>query len=147
MATRSVRWLLVQQYAALFSQHPLAGPVAVHAFPPGEMDVTDEMIVATKITSVWGNPNQKAGRQERDESITVEWAVMVNGLSDEDTCMSRFDELVAVIDDTVADDRTLDNFDGQADASVTASEGVPMRAQDGFYVMGTVTTVTETRLN
>lgn len=146
MATRSIRWALVKDLADQFSQHDLAGAAVCWSFPPGELDVTDEMIFPRRIASDWGAPNVKAGRQERDETITIEWTVMVNGLTTEDACMTRFGELVDVIDDTVASDRTLGWSDADVDAVVTDSDGVPVRAQDGFYVIGTVTTVIETRL-
>lgn len=146
MAEHSLRWPLTKHLAELFAQHPLAGTATAWSFPPGELDVTDEMVFPRRIASDWGSPNSKAGRQQRDETITIEWTVMVNGLTDEEACMTRFSELVEVVDDTVADDRSLGWIDGDVDASVTESDGVPVRAQDGFYVIGTVTTVIETRL-
>ena len=51
------------------------------------------------------------------------------------------------VDDTFADDPSLGGFPGVLEARVTASKGKPARAQDGFYVLGTVTTVIETRLH
>jgi inosine/xanthosine triphosphate pyrophosphatase family protein len=72
---------------------------------------------------------------------------MVNGVREPGDCMTRFDEIVAFVDDTFADDASLGGFPGVLEARVTASKGKPARAQDGFYVLGTVTTVIETRLH
>lgn len=147
MPANSQRWPLTQHLAALFAQQPGAGTVKVLDFPPGELDITDEMLVATEITSEFSVPNSKAGRSERDEVITIEWTVMVNGIRTPGACMTRFDEIVAFVDNTFADDPSLDGFPGVLEARITASKGRPARAQDGFYVMGTVTTVIETRLH
>ena len=147
MPTNSQRWPLTKHLAELFSLRPGAGTVSVLDFPPGEIDITDEMLVATEIESEFSIPNSKAGRLERDETITIEWTVMVNGVREPGDCMTRFDEIVAFVDDTFADDASLGGFPGVLEARVTASKGKPARAQDGFYVLGTVTTVIETRLH
>lgn len=133
--------------ADLFAQQPGSATVAVLPFPPGEADITDEMLVATQIDSDYERPLASAGRLIRDETITIEWTVMVNGTADEDVCMTRFDEIVGYVDSTIAEDATLGGFAGVLDAMVTGSAGKPARSSSGFYVIGTVTTVIETRLH
>ncbi len=147
MPANSQRWPLTQHHIGLCDLQPGAATVSVLDFPPGENDITDEMLVATEIDSEFSVPTAKAGRSDRDEVITIVWTVMVNGRTTPDACMTRFDEIVAFVDNTFADDPSLGGFPGVLEARITGSKGNPARAQDGFYVLGTVTTVIETRLH
>ena len=85
--------------ADLYAAHRLAGELTVLAFPPGELDVTDDMLFFSSLSSDVGEgPGQTAGRYFRDDLLLIEWAVGVNGLSAPEACMTRLDEIVTVVD-------------------------------------------------
>ncbi len=146
MPANTSRWGLLSKMADLYAAHRLAGELTVLAFPPGELDVTDDMLFFSSLSSDVGEgPGQTAGRYFRDDLLLIEWAVGVNGLSDPEACMTRLDEIVTVVDDVHANNRSLD---GTVDDSWFTGIGdlQPIRSPDGFYLLGKLKTTVQIRL-
>lgn len=146
MPANTSRWDLLSKMVDLYAAHELAGALTVLAFPPGELDVTDDMLYFAKLNAAVGEgPGETAGRYFRDDLTQIQWAFGVNGLTTPEDCMTRIDEIVSIVDDVHADNRSLD---GTVDDSwFTGLEDLqPVRSPDGFYVLGKLNTTVQIRL-
>ena len=65
-------------------------------------------------------PVMSAGRKYRDDRFTIPFEIRVAGKSDLDSTMERLAEIVAGIEDVMADDPGLDDFDGLLSAEVAS---------------------------
>ena len=114
--TTTVWWSTAQHLVTLLRAHAtLNGVVSVQPGWPGDLERKAEMVFIDELTSTEERPVMTSGRQIRKDEFTIPLLVVVAGRKDLDATMTRVTELVAAIEDVVADDPSL-----------TAVEGVQM---------------------
>jgi hypothetical protein len=63
-------------------------------------------------------PLMQAGRKQRDDRFEIPFQIAVNNNRDLDTTFQRLTEIVAAIEDVLADDPSLGGIDGVIDAEI-----------------------------
>lgn len=116
MASNTIRWSLTKAIIDLLrAQLP---DMQIEPGYPGDTLAAEAIWVGILDGQV-DIPVMTAGRKDRDDQFDIPFEVTVRGLSDLDSTMTRLSELVSVIEDVLADDPGLNNFDGVIDAQVT----------------------------
>ena len=111
--TTTVWWLCAQHIVDLLRDHnTLRGKVAVEPGWPGDLNRKAEMVFIDELSSTEDRPVMTQGRQKRDEEFTLPLLVIVTEQRDLDATMSRLSEIVAAIQDTLAEAPTLTDLDG-----------------------------------
>lgn len=111
--TTTVWWLCAQHIVDLLRDHnTLRGKVAVEPGWPGDLNRKAEMVFIDELSSTEDRPVMTQGRQKRDEEFTLPLLVIVTEQRDLDATMSRLSEIVAAIQDMLAEAPTLTDLDG-----------------------------------
>lgn len=119
--TTTVWWLCAQHIVDLLRDHnTLRGKVAVEPGWPGDLNRKAEMVFIDELSSTEDRPVMTQGRQKRDEEFTLPLLVIVTEQRDLDATMSRLSEIVAAIQDTLAEAPTLTDLDGVLMSWVTS---------------------------
>lgn len=131
MAATGIRWVAVKRLVDLLRTE--AGPlVSVEPGWPGELAMRDEMIWIDEVRSTIDAPVMTGGRIHRDDFFTVPVLVRVAGARSLDATMERLEELVACVENVVADESTLNDLDGVVSVEARSADVTCGRTPDAF---------------
>lgn len=108
-----------------------------------------------KSESVWVNdldgelniPLANAGRKSRDDKFRIPFEVRVANRGDLDSTADRTEQIVNAIDDALADDPTLEDFDGLVSAVIDTNRSTVGITPDGALGYGEVVVSVHLRLS
>lgn len=146
MATTSVRWASVEALVTLLAAHDDIGLIGVHNSPPGDLDLTPDMIFVQQVNGSADVPAFAGGRTIRDDNFTI--TVMSKSFTTKGVtaAMERVEELGAIVEDVVADNDTLGDLDGVVSAKVSPVELIPTLTPEGAFGYATHDVVVHSRL-
>lgn len=131
MATTGIRWAAAKRLVTLLRAQTGA-KVSVEPGWPGEQAMRDEMMWIDEIRSTVDAPVITGGRIHRDDFFTIPVLVRVAGAKNLDATMERLEQLVAHVENVVADEHTLDDLDGVVSAEVQSADVTCGRTPDAF---------------
>lgn len=123
MATTGIRWLFAQTLVAAIAADSRIGSAVVAPGWPGDKIATAETVYVGQMTGDLEIPVFQAGRKQRRDTFTVPVWIYVRGRQSLDDAGIRVAELVAVVEDALADDPNLSDLDGLDAAEVTSIQG------------------------
>lgn len=134
MAPRSIRWPVAQHLVGMFQASPLLAGVSVETGWPGISNVRPEMIWLNTMSTVnLEVPVATGGRKHRNDTFRLRFVTRVVGRPDTDAMHDRLAELTDVVDQILAEDPTLGDFDG-----VTSAELVDHDQQAAWFPEGLI---------
>lgn len=117
MARNTIRWdvtqHLVRQIRDRFPE------IQVEPGWPGDL-LAAEAVWVDQLDGEVSIPVLSAGRKYRDDRFTIPFEIRVAGKGTLDATMTRLSEIVAGIEDDLADDPGLGTFDGLISAEITS---------------------------
>lgn len=117
--TTTIAWSTAKEIARLIGLHANCATITVWSAWPGDKHVKPDMVWIEDLRAPTVNvPVSQAGRLQRDETVTMDVKVGVAGRRTVDDAMTRVAELVAAVQDTLA------NLTGTAITGVTGAEVV-----------------------
>lgn len=146
MPETSIRWATVKHLVDLLRAHESMAGVLVEPGWPGDLNMTDEMVWLDELSGDVSIPVATGGRKHRDDRFTVPLLVRVAGRRDLDATMSRLTEVCAAIEDVLADDPTLESFDGIVSAQITDEDQTCGSTPEGPLGFGRVVVSVHSRL-
>ena len=147
MATTSIRWAAVNQIVTLISSSPLmANVVVAPGFPGEQIAKTAQLVWIDEIDGQVSIPVMVGGRKERNDDFDIPIEVKVVGFATLDDTMQRLVEIVAVIEDTLADDTSLGDLDGVLSAEISRERITSAILPEGPVGFAQVTVSVSTRL-
>jgi hypothetical protein len=122
MATTSIRWEACKRIVSLIEADQDIEDTAVSVQPgwPGDRIIQKELIWIDEITGDTRIPVMTGGRKERDDEFEITLNFRVVGLHDLEDTMDRIFALVAIVENILADDTSLDALDGVLSAEITS---------------------------
>lgn len=114
-ATNTIRWDVTKHLIAIIRTK--FNDLQVEAGFPGDR-MEAESVWVDELDGEITIPVMKSGRKHRDDEFTIPFEIRVAGRSDLDSTMERISEIIAGIEDVLADDPGLDDFDGLIDAVI-----------------------------
>jgi hypothetical protein len=123
MAETSIRWAVAKHIVATVRGSSAATGVLVEPGWPGDQHTKPDMVWIDDISDTDATvPVMTGSRSHRDDMFTIRVIGRVTGRRDLDATMTRLEELGALLENPVADEPTLDDFDGivSADFAITA---------------------------
>lgn len=117
MAETTIRWACTEHVIDLISRR-LDG-VSVYPGWPGDKLTTAEMVWVSELDGEIAIPVMTGGRKQRDDKFTIPLQVRVTGRPDLSATMGRLSEIVATVEDVLASDSTLGDWDGVVSAEIT----------------------------
>jgi len=133
-ALTSIRWSLTSHLVDLLRNDPTLLGVSVEPGWPGAKHVTAEMVWVDELAGDVAIPLAVAGRKPRDDDFTIPFELRVAGMTTLDETMARVSELVAAIENVLANDPTLGDFDGLIDAEITSERMTAGETPESGYV-------------
>lgn len=146
MATINIRWKVVSKIIDLIQSNPLVAGVTVAPGWPGERNHLAQIIWIDDIDGNVEIPVMTGGRKQRNDTFDIPIQFQVLGLVSLDDTMNRLTELVAIVEDTLADDTSLDNLDGVLSAEITRERMTSAVTTEGPVGFAEVTVSISTRL-
>ncbi len=146
MATVNIRWTVVSKIIDLISSTPLVAGVTVAPGWPGERNHLAQIIWIDDIDGNVEIPVMTGGRKQRNDDFDIPIQFQVLGFVNLDDTMRRLTELVAIVEDTLADDTSLDNLDGVLSAQITRERMTSAVTTEGPIGFAEVTVSVTTRL-
>lgn len=146
MATVNIRWTVVSKIIDLISSNPLVAGVTVAPGWPGERNHLAQIIWIDDIDGNVEIPVMTGGRKQRNDDFDIPIQFQVLGFVNLDDTMRRLTELVAIVEDTLADDTSLDNLDGVLSAQITRERMTSAVTTEGPVGFAEVTVSVTTRL-
>lgn len=146
MATVNIRWQVVSKIIDLISSNPLIAGVTVAPGWPGERNHLAQIIWIDDIDGNVEIPVMTGGRKQRNDDFDIPIQFQVLGFVNLDDTMRRLTELVAIVEDTLADDTSLDNLDGVLSAQITRERMTSAVTTEGPVGFAEVTVSVTTRL-
>lgn len=146
MATVNIRWTVVSKIIDLISSSPLVAGVTVAPGWPGERNHLAQIIWIDDIDGNVEIPVMTGGRKQRNDDFDIPIQFQVLGFVNLDDTMRRLTELVAIVEDTLADDTSLDNLDGVLSAQITRERMTSAVTTEGPVGFAEVTVSVTTRL-
>lgn len=141
-----MRWLLAKHLVDLIRDHGACAGVQVTPAWPGDRNQTAEMIWLGDIEGVMALPVGVGGRKPRDDKFDLRVLFRVAQLADLDATLSRLFELVGAVEDVLADDPTLAEFDGVLSAEAGTCNQAVMTTPDGVVAFGLIEIAVHSRL-
>lgn len=145
-ATTSIRWQATNQLVTLLRSSPILSGVTVEPGWPGDRVPAAELIWLDEIDGQIAVPVMTGGRKQRADTFTLSIQIRVIGLGTLDETMSRLFELVAVVENLLADDTSLGNLDGVLSAELTNGRQTSATFPEGPAAYGELILTIETRL-
>ncbi len=145
-ATTSVRWQATEQVCALLRSAPALTGVTVEPGWPGDRVPAAQLIWFDEIDGPISVPVMTGGRKQRADTFTLSMQIRVIGLGTLDETMSRLFELVAVVENLLADDTSLGDLDGVLSAELTNGRQTSAMFPEGPTAYGELILTIETRL-
>jgi hypothetical protein len=119
VATTSVRWAVTKHLVDLIRANPDLAGVRVEPGYPGD-EAGAEAIWVYGLDGELSIPLMQAGRKQRDDRFEIPFQVAVSLNANLDTTFQRLTEIVAAIEDVLADDPSLGGIDGVIAAEITS---------------------------
>lgn len=120
MATTNIRWVCIKHLIDLVREHPAMVKVLVEPGWPGDKNVRAEMVWVDEVDGDVSIPVMTGGRTHRDDKFDIPFLCRVAGRRDLDGTLTRLTEMMAAIEDVLADSPTLEDFDGVVSAEITS---------------------------
>jgi hypothetical protein len=121
MASRLNRWACTSAVLDLIREHELIpSTVSVSATFPGDQ-IREEAIWAESVEGEISWPVMQAGRRQFDDNFDITIAIRTANNRDEDTAMTRTEELMAAVVEALQDLSTLNDLDGVVSAEATSA--------------------------
>ncbi len=147
MATTSIRWAAVNQIVSLVSESPLmAGVVVATGFPGEQIAKTAQLVYIDEIDGVVSIPVMVGGRKERNDDFEIPIQIKVIGFGTLDETMIRLTEIIAVIENTLAENTSLADLDGVLSAEISRERMTSAMLQEGPVGFAEVIVSVSTRL-
>ena len=120
MATTSIRWTAINRIITLLTAEPkMTGVLIASGWPGEQIAKTAQLVWVDEIDGEVSMPVMVGGRKERNDNFDIPLQIRVLGFGTVDDTMKRITEIVSVIEDTLADDTSLDGLDGVLGAEIT----------------------------
>ena len=145
-ATTSVRWQATEQVCSLLRSAPALTGVTVEPGWPGDRVPAAQLIWFDEIDGPISVPVMTGGRKQRADTFTLSMQIRVIGLATLDETMSRLFEIVAVVENLLADDTSLGNLNGVLSAELTNGRQTSAMFPEGPTAYGELILTIETRL-
>lgn len=117
MAPSTIRWDVTKHLVdRIRDRHP--GLQVEPGWPGDRLEA--EAVWVDELDGEVTIPVMTAGRKYRDDKFTIPFEIRVAGKGDLDDTMARLSEIVAGIEDDLADDPALGDFDGLISAEVSS---------------------------
>jgi hypothetical protein len=145
-ATTSIRWQAAERVVSLLRAEPLLANVTVEPGWPGDRVPQAELIWLDEIDGTVNIPVMTGGRKQRDDIFNLPFQIRVIGYGTLTDTMQRLTEIVATIEDTLADDTSLADLDGVLSAEVTEERQTSAMFPEGPTGFAEVVVTVSTRL-
>lgn len=146
MATTTIRWACAKHVLDLLRSHPSMGEALVEAGWPGEDNFRPDTVYLDQMTGTLQIPVGTGGRKHRDDTFDIPLRIRVVNRPDLDATQTRLSEIFAAIEDVLANDPTLDDFDSVRSAEVTEETHTAGQRPDGWTGYGLVVITVHARL-
>lgn len=130
MATTNIRWAAVLKVVTLLRASAALTGVQVSPGWPGE-SIKAEAIWCDNIRGDMEIALLGAGRKQRDDTFRIPLEIKVSGKVDLDAVALRLGQLIAAVEDVLADDPTLGALDGIQWAEIGEVQSICGRTPDG----------------
>ena len=147
MAATSIRWEVTKHLIDLLRADAISDVGLM--IEPGwvnEMEHRAEMIFVSEMESTVAIPTMGGSRMQRDEDITLTFQCWVRKKPTFDATATRLVELTAYIEDRIASDTTLGDFDGVTSCEITDLRSFTGGTPDGLFGTAEVKVAIYTRL-
>lgn len=118
MPTTTIRWAVTEALITQVRAHASLVGVAVEPGWPGDQ-AGSETVWVDDLDGDINIPTSNAGRKQRDDKFRIPFEVRVVGKVSLDATMTRLAEIVAALEDVLANSPTLSDTDGVVAAQVT----------------------------
>jgi len=119
MADTTIRWALAKHFITKLRALPALEDVQIEPGFPGDTQEPDSIWIS-ELDGDLEIPVSKAARMQRDDKFTIPFEFRVAGRVDLDETMTRLSVLVAALEELLATDPGLENFDGLIDAEINS---------------------------
>lgn len=116
--TTNIRWLCIKHLIDLIRVHPAMSKVLVEPGWPGDKHNRPEMVWVEDVDGDVSIPVMTGGRTHRDDQFEIMFLCRIAGQRNLDNTLTRLTEIMAAIEDTLAESPTLENFDGVVSAEI-----------------------------
>lgn len=155
MATTSIRWALTRHMVDRLAELPALSAVEVWDAWPGEKNVSREMMYVDELAGALNIPVSEGAnnRHSRDDMFDIVWLTRIatDLVTDPRTGLravgDRHAVIVGVLEDWLADDPSIDEFDGVVSAEITDARSMVGMTPEGPMAFGQLTVSVHSRLN
>jgi hypothetical protein len=130
MATTNIRWGLAHHLLDLLRDSPTMAGVLISAGWPGER-AQPETIWLDGLDGQLAIPVMTPGRKERDDHFDIPIEIRVINTASLDEAMTRLTTLIATVEDVLAEDPSIDGYDGTIDAEITSERQTCIATREG----------------
>jgi hypothetical protein len=113
---------------------------------PGDRAPTAQLIWIDELDGTCEIPVMTGGRKQRNDDFEIPLQIRVIGLGTLDETMVRLTEILAVIENTLASDTSLDDLDGVLSAEITRERMTSAMFPEGPVGFAEVVVSISTRL-
>jgi hypothetical protein len=145
-ATTSIRWQTCEQLVNLLRASASLSGVTVEPGWPGDRVPVAQLIWLDEIDGQIAVPVMTGGRKQRADTFTLSIQMRVIGLGTLDETMTRLFELVAVVENLLANDTSLGSLDGVLSAELTNGRQTSAMFPEGPAAYGELILTVESRL-
>lgn len=146
MSDTTIRWTCTKHLIDLIRRRSEMDGVTVEPGWPGDKYLTAEMVWVLDLDGDVTIPVMTGGRKHRDDKFEIPLQVRVAGRVDLDATCTRVAELVAAIEDVLAVESTLEDFEGVISAEVTRERATAGRTPEGCLGFAEVVIAVHARL-
>jgi hypothetical protein len=145
MAETLIWWDVAETLVTGIAGEPFAAGVKVETGYPGDQ-VKGELIWLGDMEGEQSIPVSKAGRTHRDDIFDLEVNVRVKGRSTLSTTGERLQQMMAAVEDYIAERSGLEAVDGVVSAEITSRRMGARNTPDGLVGFGQITVQVHSRL-
>lgn len=146
MATTSIDWTVAKAIVDTLRADTTLRGVSVEPGWPGDQGVVEQMIWLDDTESDTSIPVMTGTRMARDDLFDLSWQIRVAGRPTLDATRTRMAELVAAVENVLADSPTLSDLDGVVSAEITRRRSVAARTPSGILGFAEVIVQVHSRL-
>lgn len=146
MATTSVRWTVTKALIDDIRAAPALVGVAVEPGWPGDRNIRPEMVWVADLDGDVSIPLMNAGRTNRDDRFTIPLEVRVGNQNNLDATMARLTEMVAAVEDVLAESSTLGDEDGVVSIEISSERMTCASTPEGHVGFAEVVVSVHSRL-
>ena len=147
MATTSIRWAACEKIVSLLqADASMAGVTVSSGWPGDNAAPMAQLVWIDEIDGPVSIPVMVGGRKERNDDFDVPLQIRVLGYGTLDDTMTRLSEIVAAVENTLANDTSLDSLDGVLSAEITRERMTSAMFPEGPVAFAEVVVSVSTRL-